>query len=263
MPVSATGDVHRKYIHLQQFAKGLAGSPTDPEARSQRKAHIAQWKFYTVRLRSRAAELSRLVRRRGAYQWNRIPFVAAINAKVSPIRRNHRMAGVQFAHPDQAQIGQIRMAVAISLGEFLQLIHVLETVESQSKHLALHQLQNIRTGPQMKGGLGQDCLACQQRLGDAARQAERPVMMEVVSVGIGHNETGIGYPPHFRANPFRNERSRGPSIAPARRRNFCLPPFSRAASSCSRMIRPTGTPVRREVSLSHFRRSSVRRIVSV
>lgn len=54
-----------------------------------------------------------------------------------------------------------------------------------------------------------------------------------------------------------------PVIAPAWRRKRCVPPLFLAASSCSRMRRPTGTPVRRDVSFNQSSSSSVRRIVSV
>ena len=69
---------------------------------------------------------------------------------------------------------------------------------------------------------------------------------------------------HERENPLRLETSLGPpSIAPAGRRKCCCPACAFAVSSCSRMRRPTGIGVRREVSSSHLRSSSVTRIVSL
>jgi hypothetical protein len=68
---------------------------------------------------------------------------------------------------------------------------------------------------------------------------------------------------YVREKPFREETSAGPPlIAPAWRMKRCLPPDF-ADSNCSRTSRPTGRPVRREVSLSQSRSSSVRRIVIV
>jgi hypothetical protein len=67
---------------------------------------------------------------------------------------------------------------------------------------------------------------------------------------------------HFGEKPLRVERSAGPAAAPARRRNGRAPaPF--AFSSCSRTIRPRGTPVFREVSRNHSASSSCNRTVIV
>jgi len=91
----------------------------------------------------------------------------------------------------------------------------------------------------------------------------RPRMMLIVAVAKGDDETSVSNSPHRREYPLRDERSRGPLRAPIWRRNRCFPPLDLALSSCSRTSRPMGTPVTRDVSFSHARSSSVRRIVSV
>jgi len=52
-------------------------------------------------------------------EGNGFPLVAAINAKVVLIGRKNCVARVQFAHADQAEIGEIRMAVSVAAGELL------------------------------------------------------------------------------------------------------------------------------------------------
>src|SRR5436853_6119213 len=89
-------------------------------------------------------------------------------------------------------------------------------------------------------------------------------MVLVVPSGECHDEASVGNALHERENPLREETSGGPpAIAPAWRRKRCFPPLDLAVSRCSRMRRPTGIPVRRDVSLSQSRISSVRRTVSV
>jgi hypothetical protein len=86
--------------------------------------------------------------------------------------------------------------------------------------------------------------------------------MQIPSVSKGDKETCIGDAFHFREKPLQVERSLGPSIAPARRKNGCFDDF-RARSSSSRTIRPRETPALRAVWSSHFARSSGSRTVSV
>jgi hypothetical protein len=68
---------------------------------------------------------------------------------------------------------------------------------------------------------------------------------------------------HRRENPLQEDNSDGPLIFPAWRRNFWLPVSDAALSSCWRIIRPTGKPVRHDNSFSQANNSSVRRIFSV
>src|SRR5260370_28411900 len=116
----------------------------------------------------------------------------------------------------------------------------------------------------MKRGLIKNGLAGQKGFGGLLGNFESPGVVLIVTPSIGHNKARIHDGFHERENPLRDETlEEPPLIAPAWRRNLCLPPVDRAASSCSRMRRPTGTPVWRDCSLSQARSSSVRRIVSV
>ena len=54
-------------------------------------------------------------------QRNRLSLISPIPAKVAFIHRNYRMARVEFAHPNEAQIGEIRVPVGIAVCQFTQL----------------------------------------------------------------------------------------------------------------------------------------------
>jgi hypothetical protein len=77
----------------------------------------------------------------------------------------------------------------------------------------------------VESGLSQYGFAGQQWLSDALCDLQRPPVMGVSSVGESHQKTGIGDSLHFREKPLRAERSAGPSMAPARRRNNLLGDF--------------------------------------
>lgn len=57
-------------------------------------------------------------------------------------------------------------------------------------------------------------------------------------------------PFHRRDNPVREDRSAGPWTIPACRINPCLPIRDLAFAGCSRVIGPSGKPVRRDTSVS-------------
>jgi len=87
-------------------------------------------------------------------------------------------------------------------------------------------------------------------------------MIEVPTVLERHPKTGVGDCIHLREKPLRIERSLGPAMAPAWRRNG-RPAAFRAFSSSSRTMRPFGKPASRAVWSSHFARSSGSRTVIV
>jgi len=87
-------------------------------------------------------------------------------------------------------------------------------------------------------------------------------MMAVLSISERDQESGVGNRLHLREKPFRVERSAGPATKPARRKKGRFSALL-ACSSCSRMMRPRGTPVSRAVCVSHSARSSGSLTVSV
>jgi len=104
--------------------------------------------------------------------------------------------------------------------------------------------------------------ARQQCAVDAGGNLHSPAVILVLPVCERDEKTRYRRCPYLFEKLLRVERSRGPSIDPARRRNDC---FSRrrASSRLSRMIRPRGTPDSRETSSSHPARSSGSRMVIV
>src|ERR1700680_3590781 len=115
----------------------------------------------------------------------------------------------------------------------------------------------------MKHRLCKNSLAAKQRLVNPRCQIDGPCMILIVLPRKGNDEARVRDASHDLENPLRAERSGGPPlITPAWRRNR-FPPLDLAFSICSRTSRPIGIPVRREVSFSQERSSSVRRIVSV
>jgi hypothetical protein len=112
-------------------------------------------------------------------------------------------------------------------------------------------------------GLGQNRLAGKQGLSNRFSGVYGPKVMAVATIAKRYDEAGVGYSFHRRENLLREDKSGGPLIFPAWRRNVWLPFSDRALSSCWRIIRPTGRPVRRDTSFSQASSSSIRRIVSV
>lgn len=63
-------------------------------------------------------------------QGNAFAFVAPVNPKIC-INRNDRVLWVKFAHPDQAQIGKIRLTILVTHGEFFDLTEILLQIEDK------------------------------------------------------------------------------------------------------------------------------------
>jgi hypothetical protein len=76
--------------------------------------------------------------------WNRLPPIPAINAKVT-VNRDNNVPRIKLAHPYQTEIRQIWVAVTITPGKFCQGRDVAIAVEGQAQHLILQQRENIRT----------------------------------------------------------------------------------------------------------------------
>jgi hypothetical protein len=173
------------------------------------------------------------------------------------------MAGMHLAHPNQAEIGEIRLAIRIPLGERSQLRQVLSAVECERYQPLPYHREGEGNAPEVEGGLGQDGLTRQERLDESFGNADRPLMVLVVPVGESDQEARIGDALQGRENPLREDRSFAPLTAPARAMNRRLPEPARALSSCSRMMRLRESPVRAETSSSHSASCLVRRTVVV
>jgi hypothetical protein len=58
---------------------------------------------------------------RGTQQRDDLPLVAPINAKVAFIHRDDHMFGIQFAHSNHAEIGQVWPAIGVAPRQVLKL----------------------------------------------------------------------------------------------------------------------------------------------
>jgi hypothetical protein len=95
------------------------------------------------------------------------------------------------------------------------------------------------------------------------RELRRPLVIPVVGIRERHQESRVGDTLHRREKPLRNDSPRAPRTEPASLMNDgCFPP-SRARSSCSRTIRPFGTPDCFDACSSQEASSFVRRMVTV
>jgi hypothetical protein len=150
----------------------------------------------------------------------------------------------KFTHPYETQIGEIGLSIGILIGEPGKLRKVFSTIERDRHQTFIDHRKNHSRVFQMKCRFRKDSLARQQRLRDAAGNLSRPVVIFVIGVRKRHQEARIGDALHGRENPFRPERSRAPRTLPASLMKDGAAPPSRAFSSCSRMMRPRGTPER-------------------
>ncbi len=67
-------------------------------------------------------------------EGNHLALVSAVDVEVS-VHRDHAVLRMQFAHPDQAKVGEVGVAVAITLregGELRQMIGEIEPEPDQT-----------------------------------------------------------------------------------------------------------------------------------
>ena len=196
------------------------------------------------------------------YQGNDFSPVAPVYTEVRQIRRNNGVPRIQFAHPNDTQVGKIRLAIPVSAREFFEARDVFRNIEDRFNQPRPDELQNQPCVSEMKCGLGQNRFTRQEWIVNLVCESDGPVVVLISPVSESDKEAGIGDTLHLLEKPFRDERSAGPDTFPARRRNGRVS-TCRAFSSCSRMIFPWDTPVLAAVASSHSARSSGRRMVSV
>jgi hypothetical protein len=91
--------------------------------------------------------------------------------------------------------------------------------------------------PQVKGRLGENCLASEQRIYNLAREAKGSFVVEIVTIAERNREARVGYSIHFFEKPLREDRAALPDTFPAKRRNG-RSSRARAFSNPSRMSLP-------------------------
>jgi hypothetical protein len=84
----------------------------------------------------------------------------------------------------------------------------------------------------MKGSFRKDGLACQKWFSDSTGELASPPMMLIVAIPECDKEASVGDTFHRLEKPLREDRSGGPLILPACRRNRWPPSSCRTRSNC-------------------------------
>ena len=77
---------------------------------------------------------------RGTDQRYRIALVAAIKSKIA-IDGDYAVFEMHFAHPDQAQVGEIRFAVGIAFCQSFKLRQMIVAIKGERHELLFDELQ--------------------------------------------------------------------------------------------------------------------------
>ena len=152
-----------------------------------------------------------------AQNRNRFALVAAVHPKVCPVDGNHGMLGEEFAHPDEAQIGEVGLPIGITVSEPGELVEMIAAVKRQRDQPVVQHRKCDRSVLEVKRGFRQYRLAGQKRLRDVGCDLHRPSMVFIVSVGERDQKSRIGNSLHERENPLRVDKSRAPRTVPASR----------------------------------------------
>jgi hypothetical protein len=91
--------------------------------------------------------------------------VAAINAKVF-VDGKDAVLRMQLAHPDEAEVGQVRFAIAIAFGQGSQLGQVVVAIEGEPDQIFFNHFEYDSGIAEVKSGLSQDRLAREKWLAD-------------------------------------------------------------------------------------------------
>ena len=106
------------------------------------------------------------VRRRDERDY--FALVAAINKKVF-VDGDDAVLRMQFAHPDEAEVGQVRFAITIAFGQGSKLRQVIVAIEGEPDQTFFNHFEDDPGIAEMKCGFGQHRLAREKRLGDLRR----------------------------------------------------------------------------------------------
>ena len=84
------------------------------------------WKFYTVTLDRPAYSVPAGRADKGNY----LPFVPAIDAKITFVNGDNRVMGIKLTHSNETEVGQIGLAIRVAPSQFPQLQEVSGEVKS-------------------------------------------------------------------------------------------------------------------------------------
>ena len=193
-------------------------------------------------------------------EWNRVAFVASIHSKISAIHGNYAVFWKNFAHSDQAKIGEVGLAVTVVLRQCSEFRQMFVAIKCQADKSVLKHCQYQPGILKTKGGFCEHRFTRKQRFGNLRSQMQRPLVVGIATIHKRDQKTGIGDAFQAREKPLPLDRPFGPFTLPARRINPWLAAVFRAFSSCSRTNLPFDTPDLAAVSSSQAASSSLTRI---
>jgi hypothetical protein len=117
------------------------------------------------------------------YEGNSFTAAAAVDPEIGYVNGDHGKLRIQFTHPDQAQVREVRPPIRITRGQFLNPLDVVVKVEVHADQALLDHSHNQPDATQVKSGLSQHRFAGQQRFIDPLRNFERPRVVGVSPVG--------------------------------------------------------------------------------
>jgi hypothetical protein len=159
-----------------------------------------------------------------------LTLVAPIDPKISAINRYDAMSRVEFAHTDEAKIGEIRRSVHVCSRELCQRLQMICRIKCEADQPLINHFQNQSDVLEMKSRFGKDSFARQQRRRDARCHFQCPIVMSVCLIRKCNQKAGVGDSLHEREKPLRFERSFGPRTVPA---SFIKDCFAEAAFAFS------------------------------
>src|SRR5690348_11901923 len=105
-----------------------------------------------------------------------------VDAEVPYVRRNDRIARMQFAEADETEIRQVGLPIGVSAGELSESGEMSGYVERGTDETVAHECKDRRSTAQVIGGLSENRVTGQQRLADLAGDLDGPRMMLVLTV---------------------------------------------------------------------------------
>jgi hypothetical protein len=85
-----------------------------------------------------------------ADERNGFPLVPPVDTEVFPVHGDHTVPGVQLAHTNEAEIGEVRVPVGVSLGERAELKKVLAALEGERYQTLVQHRQHERDTPKVE-----------------------------------------------------------------------------------------------------------------
>jgi len=126
---------------------------------------------------------------------------------------------MQLAHANETQVGQIREAVSVSLGQFGNPKRMIGQSERGTDQSVTNKVKNQRGVAQMERRLGENGFTCEQRIYYLMCEANGPFVMKVAAIAKRNQEASVSDGIHFFEKPLREERVALADTFPANRRN--------------------------------------------